>query len=208
MRLGIATPSIGMMFTEADMHQKAMLLRAQTWLKKTYGEDSELVLLPSYRAYFPQARIHLLKEAIKCECDYTLWLDDDMIPPMDLVQRLFAHNLPIVGALASRKITPAEPVAFRNQIRGGVAAGLFPVDRSELQGLIEVDATGFANILIKTSVMSEVLQASGGIPFQFIVGYNAEDLHFWKIARHLGHRVYIDCDLLVDHLGTHRFPAK
>lgn len=207
MRLGILTPSNGMMYSEADTAQKSMLIRTACWMQKTFGAEGEIKLLTTNRAYIPQARAILLKAAIESECDWCLWLDDDMIPPPDMVERLYRHTeggRKVVGALASRKIVPAEPVAFR--LKPGV--GLVPMASCDLgpeAGLVEVDATGMANVLVHTSVMHQVNQASNGLPFQFIVGYNAEDLHFWNIARALGHKFYIDCSIRCGHVGVKEY---
>lgn len=204
MRLGILTPSNGMMYSEADTAQKAMLIRTAYWMQKTFGDEGEIKLLTTNRAYIPQARAILLKAAVESECDWCLWLDDDMIPPPDMVERLYLHTKggrKVVGGLASRKIVPAEPVAFQ-YLPGQGLRPMSSCDLTEDKGLVEVDSTGMANVLIHTSVMAQVNQASNGLPFQFIVGYNAEDLHFFNIARAIGHKFYIDCTIRVGHQGT------
>ena len=52
------------------------------------------------RIFTPMAREKFLYEAIQNKMDYLLMVDDDMVCPFDLFDRLYRHQVDICAALA------------------------------------------------------------------------------------------------------------
>ena len=82
--------------------------------------------------------------------DYLLFLDSDMVMPKDLLKRLMDWDRDVVGALAFQRSYPHNPTTMR--LRN---------DKEYYQseptgGIMDVDATGCACLLIKTEVFKKI----------------------------------------------------
>ena len=60
----------------------------------------------------PIARDRIAEMAVENGMDYLFMVDDDMITPLDLFERLYKHQKDIVGALAFTRFAPHKPVIY------------------------------------------------------------------------------------------------
>ena len=65
------------------------------------------------RVLTPLARERLAEFSVEAKMDYMLFIDDDMVLPMNMFEKLFRHNVDIVGALAFMRMPPHSPVIYR-----------------------------------------------------------------------------------------------
>jgi GT2 family glycosyltransferase len=147
-----------------------------------------------------RARNELVSAAIGSGYDWLLMLDDDMLPPPDLFERLAAHDKDIIGALYWQRQGAENPVVMRIP-EGQQRPAFLPPDAPELTtpGLYQVDVIGGGCLLAKTRLLAT-------LPFPVFW----PDLHFGTDIglclrlRQLGIAVWIDTRVQLGHLG----PAK
>ena len=148
-------------------------------------------------------RDQLADMALAAESTHILWLDSDMMFPVDTVQRLLAHAVPIVAGNYVTRQYPHKTVAYTqlHDWRSYVVC-------TGKQDLIKVAAVGMGCMLVHTDVIREMRRPR----FQttWIPETNdhmGEDFYFCQEAQKLGYDVFIDDQLSTDlqHLGTVSF---
>jgi GT2 family glycosyltransferase len=149
-------------------------------------------------------RTTLAKRAVDSGADYILWLDTDMRFPKDSLQRLLAHNKPIVAANYVTRYLPPAPTArdYRDD-------QWFKVPTyKDSTGLQQVTAAGFGVMLTATKVFKAM-----EYPW-FHIGYAkkndttiGEDVYLCTQAAEKGFPTFIDHDLShqVRHIGCVEF---
>ena len=153
-------------------------------------------LIDAPRGLIHDSRNALVKEAKRLQADYILFIDDDMIPPLDLFVRLYNHNTEVISALAFKRRPPYDPCIFKwsfDKKTGEIAAT--PLRGMVKRGVQRVDATGFGAIMIKMSVFETIPE-----PW-FELKSLGEDLDFCLKCRDYGIPIYCDTDLIVQHIG-------
>lgn len=153
------------------------------------------------RILTPLARERLSEWALKCGADYMLMIDDDMMCPIDLFERLVRHDVDIVAPLAFMRLSPHKPVIYR------IEQGYDHLEHSEYyiptvvenypkNTLVECDGVGFGAALIKTSILPKLVK-----PWFMSTTGHGEDLLFCKKAKKAGFRVFMDTSVKLGHLG-------
>ncbi len=148
------------------------------------------------RGLVHDSRNEIVREALKIGAHYVLFLDDDMVPPPDLFVRLFAHNVPVVSALAFKRRSPYDPCIFKFGTDPNTGeVGALPLHGLVKRGLQKVDATGFGAVLINCEVFKKIPD-----PW-FELGKFGEDLDFSLKCFDRDISVFCDTDLIIQHLG-------
>lgn len=125
---------------------------------------------------------------------HLLFIDDDMIFEPGAFDRLLAHDLPIVGGLCHNRRPPYMPILMRSC--GDGYAFMYDYDREvDSRGLVEVDATGCAFLLVKREVFEKI----GEKPFTQ-EGYG-EDVAFCRKAKAAGYTIHVDPTVEIGHVG-------
>lgn len=143
------------------------------------------------------ARNMFAERAVNGEYDYLFMIDSDMVMPEDTLVRLLDHDKDIVSALAFKRRFPFEPAVLRiaSIVNGKpVFENLKEWTRNQL---IEVEGTGFACSMIKTSVFETMGDTNYFLP---TLDYS-EDYSFCIRAREKGYTVYVDTSLVAGHIG-------
>jgi hypothetical protein len=124
---------------------------------------------------------------------HLMWIDDDMTFAPDAVQRLVDRDLPIVGGLCHNRRHPYMPILVKETQRGCSFMYDYP------EGLVEVDATGAAFLLVKKEVFFKMYETTGegwwtpkGV---------SEDISFCRRARQAGYKVFVDTRVKIGHMG-------
>lgn len=147
------------------------------------------------------AREEMAKQAINANCDYLYMIDDDMICPNDMFERLYADDKPIVGPLAFTRNFPHKPVIY-SCIEGWDAVSQkdyfsnYAVMNYPKEKLAECDAIGFGAVLIKT----EVLRAVATPRFMSTCG-TGEDILFCYKAKKAGYATWVDTRVKLGHVS-------
>jgi GT2 family glycosyltransferase len=134
----------------------------------------------------------LAKRAIDQGAEWLLFIDDDHVFPDDLLLRLLAHELPIVGALYVQRQPPFRPLAYSARLENRYE--FLDLTKHGPNDLVEVAALGTGGMLIRSEVLHEM-------PFPwFEHGVASEDLIFCDKARALGFPVHVDLGCRMGHM--------
>jgi hypothetical protein len=157
---------------------------------------------PPYRELsVARSPVHVARNLIVTEtlrdypaASHLLFLDDDVIPEPDALERLLAHDVPVVSGMYCERAAPHRPVAYRlghdgEQERHVVLTRFCP-------GLQVVDAVGVGCLLVNLDVYRALEPSSW---FDFADGLG-EDLYFCRQLRRAGIPILLDGDVLCGHL--------
>lgn len=142
-------------------------------------------------------RIKLCRQAIEKNCDYILFLDDDMRIPMDTLMSFIHHQKDIIAANCARKELPP-----RSTAKGFDDMCVWTREKST--GIEKVKSIGTAVMLIKCDMLKK-------LPAPWFcedpVKEIGEDVYFCNKAREHGFDVWIDHDVSkgVVHMGGFEF---
>lgn len=155
-----------------------------------------------------EQRVDLAKSALREGADWLVWFDSDMRFPVDTIERLIAHNKPIVAAgYPTRKPPAIEPTQYLDHETYKRAY----VEKDDT-GLKQIASTGFGCIVVHRSVFEAMERPWFHIPWdekeqRFDCG---EDIWFCRQATKSGFKIYMDCDLSkeIAHIGSYEFTHK
>lgn len=131
--------------------------------------------------------------------DAIMFLDSDMAPDADLIDRLVAHDKDIVSAMAFKRTEPYEPCFFKSiDVDNGVE---FYTDYPKYtppftkDPLLKVAGVGMACCLIKRQVFEKMPR-----PLFHPLTTLGEDLAFCKRATEAGFEIFVDTSITCKHV--------
>lgn len=138
----------------------------------------EFILYTPWRTSIDRMRNQAAAMALQNNCDYLMFVDDDMILQMDTVESLVAANKDIVMAHTYIRGYPYNPMAFKaTGTFGSDDYALSPYknieDDKDENSLVTVDAVGFAAVLIKCSLLKRISK-----PYFVTTVNSTEDVYF------------------------------
>jgi len=170
------------------------------------GKDSgdDFILYNAYRMSIDRFRNQAAKFALQGECDYLMFLDDDVLVPRNTYDLLKEANVDVVTPLVYIRAYPFKPMMFKT-IKLGEEIGLATYDdwedaltAHERPYLLECAAIGFSCALIKTELIRKIP------PAWFVSGTNhTEDVYFCVKARQLLDNkvgIFVDTRIRAGHL--------
>jgi len=151
--------------------------------------------------FTPVARERICETAVQAGMDFVFMFDDDMILPMDCVEKLLRHDLDIVAALAFMKRPPHHPVIFSQ--RRGFENGKMYFSTDTIQNypknsLFECDAVGFGAVLIKVDLLKKMPTPW----FQSTCGTGEDLLFCFNAKQHANAPTYVDTSVKAGHLAA------
>lgn len=159
-----------------------------------------------HTSILPDGRQKIVEVCKKQERTHILWLDTDMVFPMETLHMLLRHGKSIVGANYPSRRPPFKFTA-------GTVTGEQLITKPDSDGLVEVGHVGFGCVLTEISVYE-----NGGPWFAFDWRKNednewtpvGEDVYFSREVRARGHKIYIDQELSrsIGHTGEFTFTAE
>lgn len=159
-----------------------------------YTTELDIQFFNPRGALVEQNRMRGVDRALKAGCTHVMFIDSDMTFPPDGIERLLAHDTPIVGCDYALRDGTARSTA------GGFNTKLMK------NGLVPVDRIGCGFLLVQAEVFSKVER-----PW-FKVLWNkdkimSEDVYFIRQAKKKGYTTYVDPVLSRDigHLGIIEF---
>lgn len=147
--------------------------------------------------------VKMFLQSAKNDDDTLVMLDADHVHPADVVERLVAHDVGVVGALAFTRGAPYMPCCFLR-----VNDGWHPFAEWE-PGLIKCDAVGTGAIAIQRHVFQKLDEwnpANGGFYFQCTYPPTmdtptpSEDMWFAGACYLAGIQHHVDTTLVTPHL--------
>lgn len=187
-----------------------------TALKDKYGDQyaedaiEAICLRAGYKGYtrlgLPAARVDIARNKLCAEFytlatspdDVLVMLDYDHRHPLDAIEKLVAHNRPVVGALYFRRGPPHDPmVFFRDQY------GVMTQPRTWEPRLYRCAAIGTGAIAIQKRVLEQLYQKYGRKVFQYRYTDTvdpSEDLYFSGLCEQEGIEMWCDMSFVTPHL--------
>lgn len=132
--------------------------------------EHEFAMNTPRRMSIDRMRNMTAKIALEQEYDYVLFIDDDVVIPINSLQKLIDADKDIIAGWTLIRGYPFQNMFFKYQ--EGKLSHLQEFE-PDSNGLVEVDAVGFSYALIKCSLLRKVN------PTWFVTGpYNTEDIYF------------------------------
>jgi len=174
---------------------------AESWRTLIFPERSNRTFL--YGMPFDHARSQGCQRTLETGHEYMFFLDDDVIPPSDIIPRLMARNKDIVGGLYYRRQLPAAPVMMTETEQGTQW-----ICDYQPGSLVEADLIGSGCLLVKRKVLEimpppwfewkcDPFRWPDLKPFERC----SEDYDFCRKARALGFKLYVDTSIQCHHAG-------
>jgi Anp1 len=154
-------------------------------LGKKFPEHQFMLFTPR-RMSIDRMRNSAAKVALEAEADYLMFIDDDVVVPLNLLEELLKTKKDIVAGWTLIRGYPFKNMVFKFNEQGKLDN--LP-NLARKSGVIDVDAIGFSTALISCKVLKEVP------PPWFVTGpTNTEDIYFCLKARQ-----YVpDCTIAVN----------
>ncbi len=163
----------------------------------------EFYFKPVGRILTAYAREKILESALQIGADYVMMVDDDMVFPGDIFERLYSHQVDIVAALAFTRNPPHLPVLYQmhegwDSVQHKEYAICEWIKNYPKDRLVECDAVGFGCVLIDMKIVRKMT------PQYFCMSSETgEDILFClKAKKEAGARVFMDTSLKIGHLGN------
>lgn len=167
---------------------------------RSYPDFNFIFCNPS-RMSIDRMRNMTAKVALEQEADYVLFIDDDVLVPLDGLAKLLAAGTDVAGGKAVIRGYPFDWMVFtkiEDDENGYPKGGSLQVYKDlPKEGVIEIGAIGFCFTLIKVDVFRN-MQA----PY-FVTGLNhTEDIYFCIKAREANpnFKVVVDCSVDCGHI--------
>lgn len=159
------------------------------------------------RVLTPVARERLTEFAMEHNMDFMLQIDNDMLIPEDLFERLYdtmvKYNADVVAPLAFMRHEPHYPVLYRTR-EGYDPVAKKPYFEREFvknypkDSVVECDAVGFGSALVRMSMVRKMKR-----PWFMSTTGAGEDIWFCKCAKEeAGARIFMDTRIKLGHLGV------
>jgi|GEM_PF-423412 len=172
-----------------------------------YGKPISFdVLMPDFPCQIDAARNNLVQQALLLGCTHILMMDTDQIyQTTGMIEKMLAHEKPVVGARVHRRYPPFDPLLLR-----GDPGKLYQVPDDEIKNEdgsfkeeLSVDYTGTGCILYDMKIMNDMIPLKW---FRFSVGDSGqpigEDINFCDELKKANIPVIVDCSIDIKHLST------
>lgn len=150
-----------------------------------------------------RARNRLVDAALAADAQYLLMLDDDMLVPHDLIQRLLAHNKDVVGALYWQRGGSFHPVVMKRieTAHGGFHCQFYAANDPIITqpGLHPVDIIGGGCMFFKMDVFRKILP-----PYFWWEHDQGTDIAICTRLGEAGVPIYIDTTIELGHIRSER----
>ena len=154
-----------------------------------------------------RARNQLVDAAIASDCEYLLMLDDDMIVPPDLIERLLAHDKDVTGALYYQRGGAFHPVimqTLKHDTGEMTARFLEPFDPVITNpGLHEVDVIGGGCMLFRVDIFRKLTP-----PYFWWEDTLGTDIAICTRLKDAGVQIWVDTSLELGHMGERQVVTR
>lgn len=149
--------------------------------------------------YLEKARNEIHKTFVReSSLPYLMMLDSDIMFPPDLLDRLMAHKLPIVGGwYRDKNAEDHHPVVY-DYVNDDEGVSVFRYRKEAGTGLEKVDAMG-AGCWLMTR---ETAEALGEEPYGKNIAGGGEDMKLCRRLMELGIPLHVDWSINCAHLGV------
>ena len=160
-----------------------------------------VVYLSTYDKPMQFNRNHIVKTFLQTDADKLWWIDDDIVPPPDALEKMVEHNVDAVTGIAfctrpnDEGLIAPYPVTMKKDENGGFRIH-FP------EKFEEIDACGGGCVMVDR----KVYECQGmGIPYMHtmttdgLIGMTC-DFNVWSKAKSFGFELWVDPTIVCSHL--------
>lgn len=198
--LALCIPCRANVYAQSFQYLISACVSGALWWRKQNPEN-KVLMISQYRAHVAAARNEIVDQALGMGANWLMWFDDDAVPPIDTISRLFAHEKAIVGPIHRKKQEPFECPAMVVDKDKGLKTPP-PYDG----GLHRVTYMGMHCVLVHADVYRALKRLrfkedkwEDFIPYQDGPGMG-EDVFFFQAAKAAGYDAYLDTSFTVDHM--------
>lgn len=151
------------------------------------------------------ARNACVDKAVKGDYDYLLFVDSDMTPPKDMIDRLayYLEKYPecgIVGLMAFKRVKPHMPCFYSKVAVDETGKPKLEMPLEWDEGLLKVEGTGMACCMIRVEALKKLYDKGITRPFDMETQLG-EDIEFCVRVRELGYEIYVDTSAEAGHVS-------
>lgn len=145
-------------------------------------------------------RNDLVEKAIYENCTHLLMCDVDQIYPVDTIEKLLSHGVPVVAGSVPRRYPPFDPILLINNAEGIPT----PINVGDYDdgALVEVDATGTGCIMYDLKVFKRLPYPWFKFRKQPDGRTLGEDIGLCMDLKKAGYPIYVDTSVKIGHLTT------
>lgn len=150
-------------------------------------------------------RNNMLVDFLEEKVDYILWIDVDMIYPVDIVQTLVEAKKDIIGCVYHKRSKPYDPVVY---VASNTPGKYKSIDVSTLPNKpVEVDGIGYGGMMVARHVYESMGQEKWthyGKNFHVPINVgdqSSHDLVFCEEAKKAGFSIWVHGGVRAGHLG-------
>ena len=163
------------------------------------------VLMPDFPCQVDAARNDLVQQALFLGCTHILMMDTDQIyATTDMIDKMLAHNKPVVGAKVHRRYPPFDALLLRGDV-----GKLYQVPDDEIKNPdgsfkteVPVTYTGTGCILYDMQIFNDMIPLKW---FRFSVGDAGqpigEDINFCNELKERNIPIIVDASIDIKHLS-------
>lgn len=210
-KIAMSIPSEGHTLPEAyDNHlvfSFRLGVKQEQWKQENRPIQYEFYWYTTGRLLTAMAREKLVQEALKGDMDYIFMYDDDMLLPLDCIERLLEDvekrpEIGVVAPLAFMRNPPHYAVIYTTiegydqELHQSYFINNF-VKNYPKDTLVECDAVGFGAVLIDMKVVRKMKP-----PYFFSTTGSGEDIYFCtKAKQETNTRIFMDTRVKLGHLS-------
>ena len=197
--LAFCSPHYGPVETEVYHNHLALMTKAsRTFDVKMIGVTDKM--------YLHTASNELVRGALEGGIDYVFWTENDMLPPVDALEKLYANRKDICGGLyflrgdGDDSYQPCVYVRSDDYVED-LSYGFIPWSIVPENTVEKVDAIGMGCVLIKVDVFRKLKAMFPKDPW-FDIGENmcGQDMYFYKKCWDAKIGVYVDTSVQCEQL--------
>jgi len=177
------------------------------------------VLMPDFPCQIDEARNNIVHQALLLGCTHIIMMDTDQIyATNNMIEKMLAHDKPVVGARVHRRYFPFDPILLRGEV-----GKLYQVPDNEVRNEggtfnteISVDYTGAGCILYDMRIFNDMIPEKW---FELKTGDHGqpvgEDINLCDKLKKLNIPVIVDASINIKHLtllaadwGTYQLAKK
>ena len=176
------------------------------------------LLTPDFPGQIDAIRNNLVEQALLCGSTHIIMMDTDQVYcDVDMIEKMLAHNRPVVGARVHRRYPPFDPLLLRGDVGMHYVVGDDDIKPDgEFCNSVSVDATGCGCVLYDTSIFIDMWPPPW---FELRTKPDGkgigEDIWFCSKLKAAGIDIIVDCTIDIKHLtllaadwGTYRLYKK
>ena len=175
---------------------------------KSKFPDIELFIMDKGGVRTDSNRNSILKECLDEGVEAILWLDSDMVYPINILEKYINADVDIVGSLYFKRSEPYEPIAYVKGDNPNKPFSYVDVTALPKDQLVEVDGLGYGGLFVKTKVyevMGDDKWTTYGTNFHIPLDLPdklSHDLVFCRDAQKHGFKLYLHTGVKSGHIST------